>query len=204
MKMKDSITFKIDEDFCIQVQLPSPLGDIYRYEYAEILLEHKNGKLFVYSDDFVFYGLDSFYYNLMSVINNEYNLHDSIKEDIGYMWNEYLNSSKTNRSKKFFMKKVENYETWVGAGCILWSSKGCETWLYNKDNKIFMHITPVYKWHFDEPKEGEEFVTYEKFMKSYKPYFIIEIKKTVAKRWFKKVKAIIKLIESNDPPMKKL
>ncbi|MBT3455793.1 hypothetical protein HN446_01905 [bacterium] len=197
MQFKESIVFKISDDFKISVSLMHPLDSTDMFDDTEFFLEHNREKLSIYANDLIIFGLESFCSYIGIAIANEIPLHESIKEDIGYMWNKDLHATAEGYKTKLVMEKGEKTDYWVGQKYLLWSSPGTTTWLYNKGDRIFLHVTPTYKWNFDSPEKGETFISYKDYMKAYKPYYIINIKKNVAQKLLKKVETLIKIIRDN-------
>ncbi len=74
----------------------------------------------------------------------------------------------------------------------LFSDNSIETWLYNKNSKIILEISPHYKWHYHRRKKGEIITSYEEYRENYKPIKVIEISKEKAKKWLKKCKELCK------------
>lgn len=128
---------------------------------------YTNGEKYILHDDDIG-GIEVFNKLLKKAITYNLGLHESITEDIGYLWNEYLQTELDQRKKRFVKK--DNF--WVGLNNFLWEIKGFDTWLYNKDNKIFLEITPTYKWDYEEI-EHEEYVPYREFIKNYKTIDIL-------------------------------
>jgi hypothetical protein len=86
------------------------------------------------------------------------------------------------------MKSV-NYSTFW-----LWSSTNIQTWLYNKDSKIYIEIIPSYPWLFAGRKKGEKYITFKKFMEDYKPIAVEEIDRNIAEQWLNEcIKLLIEL-----------
>ena len=68
----------------------------------------------------------------------------------------------------------------------LFSENSIETWLYNKNSKIILEISPSYEWFSHRRKKGEIVPPYEEYRKKYKPIKVIEIPKEQAKKWLEK------------------
>jgi hypothetical protein len=139
---------------------------------------------------------------LTKTLNKELLLHESIKQDIGYLWNEELQG-----------KPGLTYEEgsgniyWIGERFLLWScnsrleNRGT-TWLYNDENgDIILEITPVYPWTFRDPKPNEKYVSYDEYMKSYKPLVIRKIPVDIAQEWLVQVKKLAHTIQESEKRM---
>lgn len=83
---------------------------------------------------------------------------------IGRWWNDYTNSYDEEIDKEDLAEKF-----W------LWSTRYVQSWLFNKNSKIYIEISLSYPWHFVDPLEGEDFISYEEFIDSFEPISIIEI-----------------------------
>ena len=77
------------------------------------------------------------------------------------------------------------------------------TWIYNDNkNNIILELTPIWPWHFDNPEEGETFITYEKFMKNYQSYLTRIISKDVAEQWVQQCKEALNIIDPENYDLK--
>ncbi len=78
-----------------------------------------------------------------------------------------------------------------------WSSisSKADTLIYQADNKIYIEIVPSYPWLFSEPElDNPEYITFEEFMKNYKPYVVETISRETAKEWLQQCEEILKII----------
>jgi len=130
---------------------------------------------------------------LMQALAHQITLDILLKNDLGYEWNEYLDNH----------KKASSYASipeWIGQRYFMWSSYGIAVWLYEKKNKIFLEITPTYKWHFQDPMftEKSQYISYEQFINNYKPYAVIELNTDKLQEWLKQTERLLAIINSND------
>lgn len=86
----DSITFSLKENQKIIVKLPVQLADMYLCDDIKIIFEDAGNKYKIHDYDIFSSSMESFYYMLEWGLKNKAVLHESIKKDIGYMWNQYL------------------------------------------------------------------------------------------------------------------
>ena len=111
------------------------------------------------------------------------------------MWNEYTHKRDSTQWAN------SDQAAWVGERYLVWSTSckyNISTWLYIKNEKIILEITPDYPWTFVDPKSGENYITYDEFIKNYKPYVIREISREIAQQWLDKTAELIHIIEVND------
>jgi hypothetical protein len=142
--------------------------------------------------------LTSFKYLLGRALEKKIHIHPSIKQNIGYTWDQVLHD-------KTSIEYVITPESgmWVGKKNLLWSTRSSgrpslTTWLYNSDDLIVMEITPTYSWHFSDPKKGEKFIEYDEFMKSYKPFFKTIITPETAQKWIKQIDSLLAIVKENE------
>lgn len=160
---------------------------------------NENYLLYDFHSDLAFDGLITL---LSKASMNNLKLYPSIKNDLGYLWNEDSNAVVTNiPNEKLEYRMVENTPRWVGEDFLLWSTPGSarpplSTWIYNNSQgEIIMEVTPSYSWHFDEPQLHEKFCSYEEFMKNYKPVLTRIIPPEIAKEWIKQSEYMLQMIE---------
>lgn len=137
--------------------------------------------------------LEIFKIKLEKALTNKLKLHESIQMDVGFLLNEFV-------QKRQALPLLESGmgTDWVGVVNLIWSTDKLATWLYSKDNKIFLEITPVYAWHLLEQKKTEQFYSYEEFIKNYKPIVIFEISKDLAQQWLMKIDEMLNFIQQNE------
>ena len=186
-KNTKTIIFPLNNNEHILMELGKPLNKID----SEAPLDRIPVKIFI-SNTYLHltnqWPLDVFYdlkTNLESALNNKIQPHSSIKKNLGYLWNQDMHGD----ASELIFEQKEKQNFWVGLRRLLWSSSNklnpkLSTWLYNdQDGNIILELTPSYRWHFAQPKEGEEFITYEQFMATYQSYLTRIISKEVAERW---------------------
>ncbi|HSC24712.1 MAG TPA: hypothetical protein VLB80_00645 [Candidatus Babeliales bacterium] len=138
---------------------------------------------------------------LQKSLNKKLLLPESIKEDIGFVYNQYNYSLWLKDdfiiTNPFLDKNVEENNVWIGTIYHLWAFKECVTWLYNdKNGLIIFEITPLYPFFYDTPKELSS-ISYNEWIKNYKPYVIKVIPKEIAQQWLQQANALIKQIDAN-------
>lgn len=130
---------------------------------------------------------------LHQALLHELKLPNSINQNIGYQYNQYINEDNPNIE----YEKIETIKSWVGNRYKLWSYS-VETWIYNdKLGNIILEITPVYPKTFRDPEEDLDIQDYQNWMKSYAPILIRTIPKNIAKNWLKQTEDILEEIKTN-------
>ena len=192
------VFFNINEEtkqYLLLINLCPEQNHLYRFDVSNIIfVDDENREIYQVYNDAIIYGVESLYHLLKKALNNELNLHDFTETSIGLSRNQYF--QKKNEAME--INKKDKCE-WAGGSLLLWEVPSkLETWLYNKNNKIFIEITPVYPWHFSDPREHEHFIPYNEWIKNYKPLMVAEIEKEFASDWLIKTEKIIQEIEKSD------
>lgn len=187
----NNVIFKIDDHERIVIELNS-IEQVFYYD--EVQIKWFGSQSFLLTDDCLLYLVRQFKGMLLWALNNELQLDESIQENLGYMWNRLLHGDSGFKYKDEF---------WVGLNYSLWETPGnvnpvLTTWIYNDiKGNIILEIAPDYRWHHMDPKPGEKFISYEEFMKNYKPYIVRIIPKNVATRWLAQAEHLLQTIEEN-------
>lgn len=156
------------------------------------------------AEDCVRVELESLQGLLSSALRNNAPLHESIKQDIGYLWNEELQ----NKPGLTYESLDSGTAYWVGLRNLLWETRGnaklvLSSWLYNdSDGSIVLEITPSYPWHFKTSSRKEKFITYEQWLQKYKPLEKFIIPKNVASAWKDQITSVLESIEKNVAALK--
>jgi len=190
--------FRINEQQYLELINHCPeKNHFYRFDECELSFVNTEEKFIIFQD-VLMDCIDMFKFLLPKSLKDALILPESIKLDIGFLWNEYLNEpSNTNLE----MVAVENSREWIGLRYLLWSPGkkiNVATWLYNKNDTIYLEITPVYPWHFRDAEQDEKFIPYDEWIKNYKPLIISEITKDTTEQWLSKTEKIIQEITKAD------
>lgn len=187
--------FAIDENNRIRFDMPATETDAFRYHEISVILScNKDFEINLYND-FLIAALRDLSGSIELCLNGGAVLHPSITKDIGYLWNEYLHDVELP-----IETDSEGYSFWVGRKYLVWDSAKSKaaSWLYEKDGKFWLEVTPGYPWHFPDSAEDEALISYEEFMKTYKPIALFEVSRETLEKWLKRVDELIPVVEAND------
>ena len=193
---KSFITYTLNKSQKIKISIPIKLTDLFRYDDV-IVNFYNNSQRITLFKDFAIVAFRILRDELIDLLNHTLLLHDSINNNIGYLWMKNL----WGRSKKLIYEySNEDQKFWVGLKFLLWSTPPGKpnTWLFEKNDKFVLEITPSYKWPTIKEKKSGNYLTYKEFLKNYKPLLVTSISKETAKRWLKKTEKILEIIEGND------
>lgn len=128
---------------------------------------------------------------LIKALANELSIPNTM--NIGYAYNEL--QMKNNR--KFFMVKTKLPENFDIYDYKLWSSSRNTTWLYNNsEGEVILQVTSNYPWSAYR-KGIKNLITFEKFLKNYKPSLEVTIPQDVAYQWLNEIAHITEGIREN-------
>ena len=128
---------------------------------------------------------------LKYTIDNKLQLHESLTQNLGLMYNEYFHDLPYKNPKFIMMSRSDGSSRyWVGYNYKIWETSNdanpyVTTWLYNDyEGNIIFEVTPFYKWSMQEREpEDLDFITYDGFIKNYKPLIHRVIPRDVAIEW---------------------
>jgi len=134
---------------------------------------------------------------LKKALLNQLQLHPSINQDIGIVWNQ----TSQDRSKLVY-EEIEGQRFWVGLNYLLWDYDGLATWLYNDINgNILLHITPLYRdyWTGEENEEETNSQACEKWIATeYRPLWTTILSPATAKAWLAQAEDIFSRLQYTD------
>jgi len=188
------INFSIDKHTKISIPLEDPIEYLGPAYQENILLFYNKHKI-VLSDSTIYHDMMELAKSLKKALNQELILHSSIIKDIGYLYNEY-HYDDANFTKHTFSN---GFIGWVGCLNHLWESLShFNSLIYNApDGSIIFEVTLLYPYMYCEPEEEPDYISYEEWIKTYKPYFITTISKETALQWLEQAERIIKIVEDN-------
>ena len=202
-----NIIFTINKSEYIHIAVSKPLKQLFRYDKVIITYNDIQGKMYtLFEDDFIIVALDILRSRLQESFSGKLKLHKSITKDIGYLWNkdigrmnnEYIQNEKIRFT---YITSPEGTKYWVGEKYCVWSSQNASFWIYEKEENIYLEITPHYPWDsipIKEAKKDPLYISFQAFMKTYNPLVVTIIDRKMLIEWQEKLETIIPLIEAND------
>jgi hypothetical protein len=154
--------------------------ELHVFDEVEVSYIHKNSTI-ILAKDIAQHIISSFLTALEEVLNNNIQLDPSITiGKVGYFFSEktYMNIESKEKNDMF-----SHYWVWS-------SSTNIQTWLYNKDNKIYLEISQTYPWLFSDPSENERNISFQEYANNYKPIVLIALEKSLIQEWIKQCHAL--------------
>jgi hypothetical protein len=194
---KFELEFHLRDTEKIVIKLKENLGEVHCC-YEALIVFLGDNIVSELSCESIRHNIGCLSYLLCKSLNKELTLHSSITLDIGLLWNKVLQHQ---RSGLFYIN-ADQRKMWVGCQYILWETRGSmkslTTWLYNDhDGSIIFEITPNYPWEFEGAEQDSNFIPYEEWIKSYKPFLIRKIPIEVARQWLDQATSVLNKIEEN-------
>lgn len=192
-----NVTFTLNDTEKIVIELENSIEDLDCCTEAPIVFLHDSKKV-ILSTNSVQNNMTILKNLLIKALSNKLQLHKSIQEDIGYLYNQYsdyLCNEKSQVQDTFGYTKLEGRDIWAGNKYNLWNSD-ITSWIYNDvDGSIIFELTPAYPENFYYTKS--QTIPYQEWIKSYKPYLIEKIPHDVAQQWLDQANALLKQIDKN-------
>lgn len=190
--------FEISAHQNIEIQVPrfqekynvcyETTPELNEYDLVKVAM-HNNADLYAISDDYLKAIIEDFKENLVLLLNDELRLNSSLEVGkVGYAYNHAIYHEKDKEHDICF-----GYSIWP-------TSRGRKTFLYSNSNTLYLEISRLYRWLYEDPQEGQEFVPFEEYMKTYQPLAVLEIERTQAQAWLNQCEELQK---SFDEPVKK-
>jgi hypothetical protein len=198
--MKHSgINFVFNGNEKIVLEIKKPIEQLYCYCETPIVFKLP-GCDFLLSVDDIYENMLIFHKLLSQALCDEAPLHESIQSDIGYVYNSYMRHTYSTKPVNdetpictLVYVKRDAIESWVGYNYNLWCHDCKASWLYNAaDGSIVFEVTPVYPFDTEDDKNG---ISYEEWIKTYKPYLVRTIPRDVAEQWLMQANDILEQIK---------
>lgn len=126
---------------------------------------------------------------IQELINGTRTLDKNIINDVGFEWNEYFAGKRgpTKADQYFWVsndhKQIRPYYS---------------SWLYNDEEaNVIFKITPDYPWHYETKKTCPEKISYNEWIKNYKPIVKTIVSKENLKQWITQAKELAKVYKLN-------
>ncbi len=189
--------FKFTNDIVFELMVP-PLKEKYNYYYKPTEALHKFDEVTVILNvkglkttivnDILQDVICSLSFHLKKALQNELILPSQIS--LGSLMNFY----NRDHYRHYWQDEKLPYIFTIDCDlCWLWSTPDdMQSWMYNRDNKIYLEIEKVYA--VPEPQNDEAF---EEYIAQYKPFFFAEVPHEIAQEWLKKAEKIVREIGSD-------
>lgn len=188
------IIFRITESDELQIVIDNKNKvNVYGYITEELHIFDEVEVRYIYKDrtitltkDTAQHVVSSFLVGLEEVLNNNTPLDTSITiGKVGYFF-----------SKKTYMN-IESKENNIFSHYWVWSSStNIQTWLYNKDNKIYLEISQTYPWLFSDPSEDEQHISFGEYEHNYKPIELLILEKPLVQEWIKQCRTLLQKMKT--------
>ncbi len=184
--MKKLLSLKINENEKITLNIPSigekinyyriPTEKLDRFDEVTVIYENKDKKI-ILMQDMIDEILAVFIGDLEEALNKNLILPDSVNiSEVGKA--ENIESYRNNQTGDYKNESMEY------SNCGIFSGKDIQTYIYNDCfGEIYLEISPYCPLLYREYEEGDEFATFEDFMKNYKPYAFFHIDRKTALEW---------------------
>ncbi|GAE90687.1 hypothetical protein [Acetivibrio straminisolvens] len=187
------IDLEISKIQSIRIYLPCKKEDIKPFDIVSIEYIKEQIEYDLYVDDFATEAITSLKNQLKKALNFELQIQNEyINKGIGYYYNIYVNKLWTTDAQSL-VDPSRNFSLWSTPTHI-----GIETIIYNVQNKIYIEISPIYKWNCDYPDDEKEYETFDDFLNNYRPIGIVAIDKSAAIKWLETCNEIIEIFKAND------
>jgi hypothetical protein len=181
------VCFTLNNNEKIVVFSSEPIDELHCCSDTPIVFLQGNNYC-ILSNDSIHETMYSVCAKLKKALNGKLQIAASIKQDLGYLQNEENHGS-------IFYPELITYWLW---GPTNYPNPKMNAWLYNDhDGSIIFEITPIYPWEFEGAEQDSNFIPYEEWIKSYKPFLIRKIPIEVARQWLDQAASVLNKIEEN-------
>jgi hypothetical protein len=132
-----------------------------KFDDVTVFFESNDGKICVFNDI-----IQEAIMKLHNGLKNQFELSADI--EVGNL-GEYYNIWANNLDD---MLEDDEEEGIPVLNYWIWSTRDFQTWIYRKNEKLYIEISPSYRWHFVEPTKDEKIISFEEFQEHYRAYII--------------------------------
>lgn len=154
-------TIQLNDDTCIDFTSEYPIKN--KFDNVMVFYRGKNKEENIF-EDVIQEAVTTLYNGMKKCLANQILLNPDLEVGrLGEAWNIWTN----NLPDEVGENEVDIFQHyWV------WSSREFQTWIYQKDGKSYIEISPSYRWHFVEPTKDEPFFTFNEFIEEYRSVVI--------------------------------
>lgn len=171
----EAIKFEIPEKEFKNNLYYEPTQKLNQFDIIKIFLEKPSGSLQLF-EDILQEGLLPLIEVLRQFVLKKQESLSIVPGDLGRLYNMDV----------FF----ESYK--ISPETIVWSHKSIITFLYNVDNEIYLEIAKSYPWHLSDSKQADNFITFDEFIKDYRPCFVKKMDLDLIQSWIRQCERLEK------------
>ncbi|MDQ0899518.1 hypothetical protein [Paenibacillus sp. V4I7] len=146
-----SIHFTNDASF----QFLSEKSVTNKFDNVTVFFEGNHGKICVFNDV-----IQEAIITLYNGLKNQVELNSDMEVgNLGEDWNIWTNN---------LADMAEDDEKDIFSNYWMWSTRDFQTWIYRKNEKSYIEISPSYRWHYVEPTEDENITSFNEFLEHYR------------------------------------
>ncbi len=184
--MEKVLSLKINDNEQIALCMPNykdkvnyfyePKEALHKFDETTVIYENKDKKI-ILEQEAIKETLSGLKKGLKWILDKKLIIPDSV--NIGEVGKaENIESYRNNQTGDY------KNESMKYSNCTFFSGKDIQTYIYNDHfGEIYLEISPSCPLLYREYEEGDEFATFEDFMKNYKKYAFFHIDKKTALEW---------------------
>lgn len=184
----NEIILPFNSECYVKMTAERPITEVCLCDFAALILEHPLFPHFVLTprsnSNSIFDILTHMRYSFEAAVEGKLQL-IPLPHNIGYVNCEFLH---------FSDKDCLPHHTAISRYLLVDSPRFTSTWLYEREGKFFIEVTPMYPWEFREPQPGEEYCTYEEFMANYKSTLTIPLERADVERLYQQTSQLADMI----------
>lgn len=126
-----------------------------KFDNVTVFFEDNHGKQCVFKDV-----IQEAIITLYNGVKNQVELYSDMEVgNLGEAWNIWTNN---------LADMAEDDEEDIFSNYWMWSTRDFQTWIYRKNEKLYIEISPSYRWHYVEPTEDEKITSFSEFLEHYR------------------------------------
>lgn len=171
--------------------------DLQIRSFDEVRIYYQGSRKIYITYDCLSVLLQSLKHMLKQALQNKLQVNSSITKDLGYVWNYVC-------KQKLYGLVFDENDNWVGESNLLWCSNrqtlhSGSAWLFNaRDGNIVFEITPHYPFLNRNAKKNEQFISFESWIKRYKPHIVQVVSQKTVRTWLQQIDDVLQKIEGSD------
>jgi|GEM_PF-4366392 len=171
-------TLNLKDDYTLEFLSQSSLNS--KFDDFIVLFKSQNKNIQIF-EDILQEVVNPFYMILTQCLEDKNQLNSELKVGkVGKAWNIWTNN---------LPEVVEESEIDIFEQYWVWSCRDFQTWVYVKDGKTYIEISPSYRFHFVEPINDEPFITFTQFINEFQS-IVIELTKEQVKEILNKLQTL--------------
>jgi hypothetical protein len=176
------IQFNVSTGQSLRIDLPDTLEETHRFDDIDVLFSDQEKAFSLFENEHISEAVRSLNNALNLALEGKIKFPADLNPDKGIYYYSMISMNDFYKNNNTGSVDPASKVAWIWSGT---KNNQPQTFIYTIDADIFLEISPNYKWLNAEPQEGDGFIPFEEFLKSYRMLYRFKLDTPTILEWQK-------------------